>query len=313
MTNLFGFDSPKANTDAATGIAARGISTTRAIRLALREARWTVQLMYLLRFAIGARLADPSGLLLWHTSVGMLAWFAVCVAIYALNGISDVDGDRRNGSRRPIATGALPVPAAWRAVACLSVVGVAAAALVSAALVLLTVLMLMLGWAYSFGPRPLKNSVPGLVFSGTALGALTYLAGAVAVRGPVPGVDMVVFALGLSLWMGVVGTATKDLKDVRGDRLAVRRTLPILLGPERATTLARVLAVGYGAAFLLVSTAFAPGVALPALCVLAGGIMLAAAPWVLQRTRKSPRPDCGKDVYRVYMVTQYVANLALLV
>lgn len=265
--------------------------------------------MYILRFSVGVLLAGPGGFASWHTFAGMASWVCVCVAIYALNGVSDVNGDRRNGSLRPIAAGALPIRTAWRLIMWMIMLGLAAAALVSTKLVVTFVLMLGVGWAYSFGSRPLKNSLAGLVITGTSLGGLTYLAGWLAARGELLSVELVVFGIGMSLWMGLVGTATKDLKDVSGDRLAGRRTLPILLGPHRAMLIAGGVSVAFGVIFHVVVHSTAPALALPALCVLTGGLMLATVPW---QTRQAAT-DSGTRAYHIYMITQFAGNLISLV
>jgi 4-hydroxybenzoate polyprenyltransferase len=262
--------------------------------------------MYILRFVVAARLADPSGFRTWHTLAGMGSWICVCVAIYVLNGISDISGDRHNHSTRPIASGRLGIEATWHTIGWLMVIGATLAMLVSVGMVTVFLLMFGVGWAYSFGTRPLKCGLPGLTVSGTALGVLTYLAGWLSTRGGTPGVDFIVLGIGMSLWMGVVGSATKDLKDVPGDRSAGRRTLPILLGTRPAKLVAGAASITYGVLFLLVVRSVAPGMTLPAWCVLVGGIGVAVAAWCSTRTAG------GREAYHAYMVTQYAANLTAL-
>jgi 4-hydroxybenzoate polyprenyltransferase len=293
---------------AANDPATQQISLGRALFLVLREARWVVQGMFALRFAVGAVLAGVGGLLTWHTLAGLVSWTCVCVVIYALNGVSDVHGDRLNGSTRPIATGALPIRTAWQLIVWLTVLGLGAAALVSKALVLTYMLMFVIGWAYSFPSRPLKNSLPGLVVTGTSLGALSYLAGWLTVHGGPPHAELVVFAVAMSLWMGLIGSATKDLKDVPGDRATGRRTLPILAGPRRAMGIAAALAIAFGAAFPVVVATTVPAIIVPALFVLAGALVLVVT---LLRARRGTA-DNGRRPYRIYMITQYVANFAAL-
>lgn len=277
------------------------------MKLILQESRWTVQLIYMLRFFVGACLSNAAGFLGWRTLVGMASWACVCIAIYVLNGISDLTGDRVNRSSRPIASGALDVKVAWQTVACLVLFGLMAAATVSIRLAIAFVVMFALGWAYSFGSRPLKNSVAGLVFSGSSLGMLTYLAGWLAAGGGTFAADEIVVGIGLSLWMGLVGTATKDLKDVPGDRLAGRRTLPILLGARRARIVAGLIAVGYGLVFLLVVRAIAADVTPLAGSVLVGACGVAIIAW------RSTRPAASRNAYHAYLITQCAANLSALV
>jgi 4-hydroxybenzoate polyprenyltransferase len=263
--------------------------------------------MYLIRFSAGVWLVGSGGFLDWRVFAGAVSWLCLCVAIYVVNGIADVQGDRHNRSARPIASGALDVQAATQAVLVLVLCGLFLAALVSAQMIIVFALMFGVGWMYSCGTRPLKNSLVGLVTSGTALGMLSHLAGWVAAGGGALGVDVVVLGAGLALWMGLVGTATKDLKDVAGDRLTGRRTLPVLLGAERAKVIAGVVAVSHGCLLLVTAWSLAPGMLLSAGCMLVGACGVA----VLVSCSSERR--AGRNAYGMYMVTQYVATLAVLV
>jgi len=308
MTSNIVTPSQRAVTPATHEPASAHVSGGRALFLLLSEARWTVQGMYALRFVVGAVLADVTGLLSWQFLAGLVSWTCVCVVIYALNGVPDVRGDRLNGSTRPIATGALPIRTAWQLIVWLTMLGLGSAALVSKAMVLAYMLMFVIGWAYSFPGRPLKNSVPGLVFTGTSLGALTYLAGWLTAHGGTPPVELVVFAVGMSLWMGLIGSATKDLKDVPGDLATGRRTLPIIVGARRAMGIAAILSLIFGVAFSVVVAVTAPALIVPSLSVLAGTLVLTATLLVARRRTV----DDGRGPYRIYMITQYAANFAAL-
>jgi 4-hydroxybenzoate polyprenyltransferase len=278
----------------------------RIAALMARESRPCVQTMYLLRFFVGVWLADAGGFLGWQVAAGAVSWLCVCVAIYAVNGVADVQGDRHNRSSRPIASGELDAQTATQAILWLALAGLVMAALVSAQLVVVFVLMFGIGWLYSCGPRPFKNSLAGLVFSGTALGLLSVLAGWLASGGGPLGVDVVVLGAGLALWMGLVGTATKDLKDVPGDRLAGRRTLPVLLGIDRAKAVAGVVALAHGCVFVLAARSLAPGMVPAAGCALLGAVGVAAV------VVCSAGPRSGRRAYGAYMITQYVAALSAL-
>jgi 4-hydroxybenzoate polyprenyltransferase len=283
------------------------IPAPRLAVLVVRESRCAVQLMYLLRFTAGVWLAGSGGFLGWQIFAGAGSWMCLCVAVYVINGVADVHGDRHNRSSRPIASGALDAQSATQAVVWLVLSGLVLAALVSAQLVIAFMLSFVIGWMYSCGTRPLKNSVPGMVLSGTAGGMLTYFAGWVSAGGGAPRVDVVVLVVGLSLWMGLVGTATKDLRDVAGDRLAGRRTLPVLLDAGRAKAVAGVVAIGYGCLLMLTARLAAPGILVPVGCVLIGAVGVAAA------VACSADLRAGRNAYGAYMCTQYAATLAALV
>ncbi|WP_173094278.1 UbiA family prenyltransferase [Actinomadura verrucosospora] len=277
----------------------------RAFRLTLREARPVVQVAYALRCLVGLRLAWSGRSTVLHAAAVLVCWVAVCVAVYALNGVSDVDADRRNHPSRPIARGDLSAGQVRRAAGWLIAVGLAAAAVAGPALIPVFAAMLAVGVAYSFGPWPLKNTVPGLVFSGTALGALSYLAGWLGGGGGAPTAEAVVCCGGLALWMGLAGTLTKDLADVSGDRLTGRRTLPILVGEERARRIAAAGAVAYAALFVALAAWLAPGHLLTALAVMAGALGVAG------QCLATPG-QIGRNAYRTFMIAQYAGNALML-
>ena len=241
-------------------------------------------------------------------ALGSLCLLLAYCAIYALNGIADLAEDRRNGSRRPIASGAIaPRTAAWL-IACLAAVAVAGAAALDRRFLTAVVLLLALGWVYSMPPQAAKRDyrTSSIVIFG--LGALTYLAGwCVSGRSDISG-RLVVVGLAMSLWM-VFGGMTKDLSDVTGDRAAGRRSWPVAFGETGSRTgilvAGVVLAVGYAsisiAAFHNIQLA-GPVVAAGAVCA---GIC-AATPLSRGGKSKARRP------YRIFMITQYAAHTLLL-
>jgi 4-hydroxybenzoate polyprenyltransferase len=283
----------------------------RRLRLAWREARPVVQIIFLLRFAAGAALGvasrthgavDRRALL-----VAALGWLATTWAVYLLNGVADVVEDRANGQARPIARGDLSRRSAVAIVWTLSATGLVFAATVSATQVLLVASMLGVGWAYSLGPWPLKANLAGFFAAVTALGMLTYLAGWSAAGGGRLTEPVVFFGLMMSLWMGL-GGSTKDLADAKGDRLAGRKTLPVLLGDRRARAVMAVAASSVGWTFVFLCAIRAIGVLPAAVVVFAGSAALSVT--VLTSLSRGAR-SAQRRPYRVFMVTQYCAHIAL--
>ncbi|RSM46120.1 homogenitisate phytyltransferase [Amycolatopsis balhimycina DSM 5908] len=283
----------------------------RRLRLAWREARPVVQLIFLLRFAAGAALGvagsvygavNRPALLL-----AALGWLATTWAVYLLNGVADVVEDRANGQARPIARGELSRRPAVAIVWALSVAALVFAAAVSSTQVLLTAAMLGVGWAYSLGPWPLKANLAGFVAAVTALGVLTYLAGWSAAGGGRVTEPVFLFGLMMSLWMGL-GGSTKDLADAKGDRLAGRKTLPVLLGDRRARAVMAIAASAVGWTFAVLCAIRGNGILPAAVVVLAGSAALSGT--VLTSSSRGSR-SAQRRPYRVFMVTQYCAHLAL--
>ncbi|WP_410672157.1 UbiA family prenyltransferase [Amycolatopsis sp. cmx-4-68] len=283
----------------------------RRLRLAWREARPVVQVIFLLRFAAGAALGaagSAAGAVDRPTLLAAaLGWLATTWAVYLLNGVADVVEDRANGQARPIARGELSRRSAVAIVRALSVAALVFAAAVSSTQVLLTAAMLGVGWAYSLGPWPLKANLAGFVAAVTALGLLTYLAGWSAAGGGRVTEPVFLFGLMMSLWMGL-GGSTKDLADAKGDRLAGRKTLPVLLGDGRARAVMAVAASSVGWTFTILCAVRGIGILPAAVVVLAGSAALSGT--VLTSLSRGGR-SAQRRPYRVFMVTQYCAHIAL--
>lgn len=278
--------------------------------LTWHECRPVVQVIFALRFLTGvilvggvAAVARPAVL------CGLASWMCVVAAIYLRNGVADVVEDRRNGSARPIASGALPAETAHAQANALAVAGIVVALLPAPRLtfVLAVLAMLALGWAYSAGPSPLKRTMPGFLLCVVGGGALTYTAG-VLVSGAAPTAEAVCAGLALSAWMGLAG-ATKDLSDVAGDRLAGRRTLPVLFGYRAAASLTAAGTLAAGSGFVVAALCWTPELLPAALALAAGAASITAL--LIRGARAETGP--GRQPYRTFMATQYVVHLLLLI
>jgi 4-hydroxybenzoate polyprenyltransferase len=280
------------------------------LALAWQEARPVVQLIFMLRFAAGAALGGPAtDAVAVSVVIAAAGWLAATWAVYLLNGVADVVEDRENCSTRPIARGELPAGSATTVVWLLAVFGLVAAAIVSVTMVVLVALMLAVGWAYSMGPSPLKRNVAGFVFAVTVLGLLTYLAGWCACGGGKPNESLLLFGVAMSLWMAL-GGSTKDLPDTRGDWLAGRRTLPVLLGERRARLAMAVAASLLGWMFVILGAVWVDHLLPVALVVCAGSAALA----LVALTSISGGDRCAKRrPYHAFMVTQYLAHVSLFI
>lgn len=312
-------------------------------RMCLAEARPVVQIVFLMRFLtgllLGLRLAlRPGlrpGLLLdagphrpWLLLLGAAAWSLGVVAVYLVNGVMDVDEDRANGSRRPIATGALPARFAGAVVVLLAVAALGLGAAVPGLDPCLAGLLL-LGYLYSGPPLPAKRTTITAAATVAGLGILTYLGGAVTAStasiAPTPAVDptvggvagpggavpteLLVFGGALSLWMGAVGAVAKDLSDIPGDAAAGRRSLAVVRGERAARRATAVGALLVGSGSLAASVLWAP------LCLYGTVPLAIGAGWVALRCRRPARRQCrvgGRAPYRAFMITQYAAHATML-
>jgi len=258
--------------------------------------------MFALRFLAGAMLAAPgvqgvNSAAVLKGMVGGLGWLAATAFVYLGNGISDVGGDRVNGSHRPLAGGHLPVRTAVQVCKGLAITSVALAAIVSPTFVVCVLAMLALGWAYSFGPAPAKGKAWAASTVIAAGGWLTYLAGEAAIGGALSR-NVVLTATMLGLWMGVAGN-TKDLADAAGDATAGRRTLPVVFGSRAAAWLSAT-------ACLLVALISFP--VLRSVAPIVSFVLMSAA-IVMLVIVLSGHGTRSNRLYIVFMTSQMLANL----
>lgn len=284
-----------------------GVCSITMLGRCLIEARPVVQVVFLMRFAAGAALGGTGRIQLGATLLGALGWFLATCAVYLYNGVADHLEDVANGSRRPIAGGTLPLHVARRVIV---VLGLAALVLAMAAgpgtgAVMLA--YLVFGYAYSGPPLPLKCRSYTASLGGAALGLLSYLCGAVA-AGRGLGVPLLVFALAMTAWMGGVGGIAKDLSDVAGDRLAGRRTWPVVLGLERAARLMLLVAFAVAAGSTVAAAVADPELLLPAAALTGGAVALVV---VCARVPRDADRELRRRPYRVFMRVQYLAHAAL--
>jgi 4-hydroxybenzoate polyprenyltransferase len=279
----------------------------------LTEARPSVLVIFLLRYLAGGALAHGS-----HPAAaarviaGAFAWVAAIFAIYLFNGVMDIEEDRINGSRRPIAQGHLPSGLAARVAAGAAVASLATSVLLGAGLVWPVMTVLVIGFLYSGPPCFLKRGVAGTAAVGVSLGLLTYWAGvsgSVAAGWRFPGVTWLVFVVAMSGWMGLVGVPAKDLGDVEGDRAAGRRTVPVILGERRARAVIATAAITVAAASVVAGPLLTTSLIVPTAALSGGGLAVAivsASPLSRgdRRNRRLP--------YRAFMITQFAVHLSLL-
>lgn len=276
----------------------------------LSEARPAVQTVFLMRFLAGAFLAGPgTPPHPRQVALGALGWTCSTIAIYVFNGIADRQEDTENGSRRPIASGRLPVRYAARATVLCAVVGLICAWGLGLAEGLWATVFLLLGYAYSGPPFPLKRRHYAASLSGAGLGLVTYLAGSAAAGTRESGTFMA-FAAVMSLWMGGIGGIAKDLSDVAGDRAAGRRTLPIIVGERRARRLLAVAAPGVALGFAAVAVW-----SFGTLLWCAGTVLLGAV--AVAGLSMDPNMQDSKArrrlPYRAFMCTQHATHMVLAV
>jgi len=184
--------------------------------------------------ALGA--SPPIPLTPWiaaKIALGTLMAAVLNAASNTLNQVTDLEADRINKPSRPIPSGRIAPYEAIRLAGWLYVAAFVLASLVGPQCTLLAGTAAVLTVMYSAPPFRLK-AVPFLANAVIALprGVLLKVAGWSCVRDfgrTEP------WYIGLIFGLFLLGaTTTKDFADIRGDRAAGYRTLPVLLGPRRA-------------------------------------------------------------------------------
>ena len=219
---------------------ARHLPRLRAVMVLLKPITWFPPIWAYLCGAVSAGVA-PNGH--WGILVlgVVLAGPLVCGMSQAANDWCDRHVDAINEPQRPIPSGAIPGKwGLWIAV-CMSVfaaiLGLVLGPWGSGA----TILAIAAAWAYSAEPIRLKRSGwwgPGLV--GLSYETLPWLTGAIVLGGGIPTWPVVIVALLYGL--GAHGIMTlNDFKAFKGDQRMGVRSLPVMLGPERAARVACVV------------------------------------------------------------------------
>jgi homogentisate phytyltransferase / homogentisate geranylgeranyltransferase len=176
----------------------------------------------------------------WDMVAVLIAGLAVNVAIVGVNQLTDVDIDRVNKPRLPVAAGDLSPAAARRIVAACTVLPLAMALTQGAVETVAVAAGLAVGALYSLPPVRLKRfpvaaslCITGVRSLVVNLGVYWHFAHGIAP----PVWALCLFVLPFSFAIAVL----KDVPDIEGDRRFAIRTFSVRLGPER------VFAVGLGA------------------------------------------------------------------
>jgi chlorophyll synthase len=183
----------------------------------------------------------------WQQPVLVLAGIAltgplVCGASQVVNDWYDRDVDAINEPQRPIPSGRAPGSTAFWFALIWSALALGWGALLGPSVAMATVLALALAWAYSAPPLRLKqNGWWGNTAVGISYEGLAWVTGAaVMLGGEVPPWPVLTMALLYSI--GAHGIMTlNDFKAIEGDLKVGIRSLPAMLGPERAARLACVV------------------------------------------------------------------------
>ncbi len=150
----------------------------RPLLRALRPVQWVKNVFVLAPMVFAERLGEPA--VLGQAAVAFAAFCLASSAVYLFNDLRDLENDRRHPLKRhrPIASGALPVPAAWTAAVALAAGALAAGLGFGVAFTALVAIYLAVNLLYSSG---LKHVVILDVMAVASGYVIRVLAGAEAV------------------------------------------------------------------------------------------------------------------------------------
>jgi 4-hydroxybenzoate polyprenyltransferase len=205
-----------------------------------------------------------------------LSGLALGAAGNAWNDICDTAADRLNRApaQRPLTAGGIRRGTADLIVFLGSLVGLAAAALVSGRQVMAATIALAVMLAYSprLKPLPAVGNIAVALIAG-----LPPFYGALAVGVPAAGVVPWV----LAAWLHLAREIVKDVEDETGDRAIGRRTLPIVVGRRPAQVVAAGVALLFVPASLLLPRLAGYGGAYFLIALPAQMAVLIAATWLI--------------------------------
>jgi len=207
-------------------------------------------LYYSLCSFIGSLLAASWILPIKASFVAAIAIAFSAFAIYALNDIYDAKIDAINNPERPIPSGRVTIRQAKTLVVALFVISAATAATVNLAVFFFTIIFSILGIAYSTPPVRLKDGLLANVCWGLGIAAAVLCGASVREINS----SSIIAAFPFTFLTAGCGL-TKDLKDLKGDKVMNLHTLPIMLGERRAIKLMTIASVvGFPLLFLSLMT-----------------------------------------------------------
>jgi 4-hydroxybenzoate polyprenyltransferase len=170
----------------------------------------------------------------------------IAAGMYILNDLVDADVDKVNSKNRPIPSGRVSKKQAWSFI--LLTNGAAVGMLIltlTLASVILVVPMILIGILYSIPKRialmnrfMLKNiAIASFYMLCTMLGMTSSYGIELAINNPI----VPIHTMAVSGIMIFVGSTINDLGDIKGDKAAGRRTVPIILGGEKTTRMLIIL------------------------------------------------------------------------
>ncbi|HEX6280647.1 MAG TPA: UbiA family prenyltransferase [Nitrososphaera sp.] len=172
----------------------------------------------------------------------------IAVGMYILNDLVDADVDKTNLKNRPIPSGLVSKKQAWTFIMLTN--GAALGILISTLAIdsiIFVIPMILLGILYSTPKKValmnrfvIKNIAIALFYMLCTMLGITWSYGIeLAINNPI----VAIHTITMSGIMIFVGSTVNDLGDIKGDKAAGRRTIPIVLGGENTVKMLVILLV----------------------------------------------------------------------
>jgi 4-hydroxybenzoate polyprenyltransferase len=206
----------------------------------------------LLSFFVGATLAygslPPFSIQLIY---GIVAVSFCLLGTNLINQIADIEIDRINKPHRPLTSGKMSIKTATIITWLLYTGAVVASILASSMMLILTSIYIFLGVGYSLRPLRFKDKffISNLTIA-IWYNFINFLIGWVVFK---PAQTAPYALLFLLFFYDIIAINSKDYPDVEGDRQYGAKTLPVLIGIEKALRLDLIIQVGVQASFILLA------------------------------------------------------------
>ena len=239
----------------------------------------------------------------------LLAGPVICGMSQAINDWGDRIVDAINEPSRPIPSGRISSTWAFSLAILLSLIGLLVGWSLGKWVLIATVVAIFCAWAYSIEPIRLKKSgILGPAIVAICYEGLPWFTGAAVIFQGLPDIKIVLFA---ALYdFGAFGIMTlNDFKALRGDTITGVNSLPVTMGPEKASKIA--CAVMTIPQLIVISLLYYFGTFIEATII---GLLVISQINLMRRLIKNPKklaPWYNATGVTLYVIGMMVAAIAL--
>ncbi len=239
----------------------------------------------------------------------LLAGPVICGMSQAINDWGDRIVDAINEPSRPIPSGRISSTWAFSLAILLSLIGLLVGWSLGKWVLIATVVAIFCAWAYSIEPIRLKKSgILGPAIVAICYEGLPWFTGAAVIFQGLPDIKIVLFAVLYAF--GAFGIMTlNDFKALRGDTITGVNSLPVTMGPEKASKIA--CAVMTIPQLIVISLLYYFGTFIEATII---GLLVISQINLMRRLIKNPKklaPWYNATGVTLYVIGMMVAAIAL--